>query len=115
MHDWKDAGADFVLADRGSCMRDESFDLVVFNPPYLESPDVTDVAVDGGVQGEVPLAFLREALRVVKGTGRIMMLLSDGNPVGPFESEGMRRGFRMEKVSERRLFFEKLTVYELRR
>ncbi len=62
-----------VLADRGSCFRDGTFDVVAFNPPYLPSGVVEDRTVDGGRGGvEVPMRFLEDALRVVKAEGKIL-------------------------------------------
>jgi release factor glutamine methyltransferase len=105
---------EFVLADGASCFRDSSFDLVAFNPPYLESEELVDRAVDGGRGGvEVPLHFMREALRVVKKRGgRVVMLLPTAAPVEPFEAECRRAGARLRRVQSERLFFEELSVFE---
>ena len=46
--DWSGKGAEFVLTDVASCLRDRSFDLVAFNPPYLATDSVEDRATDGG-------------------------------------------------------------------
>jgi release factor glutamine methyltransferase len=115
MTDWSPAGGDFVLCDRASCFRDGTFDLVAFNPPYLWSDEIEDRAVDGGTEGRVPLAFLREALRVVKSSGRILMLLNDENPVDRFEEECGQSGFELVRKARKRLFYEELSVYEARR
>jgi release factor glutamine methyltransferase len=112
MRDWGRAGADYVLADRAECFGDRIFDLVVFNPPYLPSDRITDLAVDGGNEGEVPLGFLREGLRVVKDTGKILLLLRDEEPINLFDIECRRRGFTLTKVASRHLFYESLSVYE---
>lgn len=110
MADWKGAGADFVLADRATCFRDASFDLVAFNPPYLLAR-VEDSTVDGGEDHAVPLSFLREALRVVKPTGSVVWLLN-----GEADLEGFRHlcqdaGFTVTRLETRHLFFEDLEVY----
>lgn len=111
--DWRSAGASYLLSDSAVCFRDESFDLVAFNPPYVPSEGRVDLTVDGGRDGvEVALRFLKEALRVVKDDGRVVMVSSSDNPVDELERECGRRGFEMKKVSERRLFYETLYVYE---
>lgn len=112
MRDWSQAGANFILADRASCLRDRTFDLVVFNPPYLATDDIVDVAVDGGKEGGIPLSFLREALRVIKDTGKVLMLVNDERPLDGFEDECRRRGFVLTKAASKHLFYENLTVYE---
>lgn len=113
MSDWKESGTNFVLADRATCFKDSTFDVVVFNPPYVGSGKVKDVAVDGGEDGaEVPLSFLREAVRVRRPGGRLLFLLSSENPKKPFEDEVGKEAMRIEKVAERHLFYETLSVYE---
>ena len=84
MTDWKKARAEFVLGDGASCIRSSTFDLVVFNPPYIVAAVGADPAVEGGELLEVPLMFLKEALRVVKSTGRVVMVLNDGADLGIF-------------------------------
>ncbi len=111
MSDWKEAGADYVLADGATCLRPSTFDLVAFNPPYLATEPRDDPAVDGGSLLEVPKAFLREALRVVKGNGRIVFLLNDEAKVREFEELCEGNGFSLERVASERGFFEELVVY----
>ena len=114
MSDWRDAGADYVLADRATCFRPGTFDLVLFNPPYVPSEAVEDAAVDAGPGAEVPMAFLSEALRAAGGDGTVLMVLEE-------EDEGKAReaclgsGFELARVSEERMFFETLVVCEARK
>jgi len=113
-HDWKEHGANYVIADAASCFREGVFDLVAFNPPYVPSEGITDRAVDGGREGtEVAMRFLRSALEVVRKEGRIVMLTSSSNPVDTLEATCAEKGFTATKISERRLFFETLYVYEI--
>lgn len=110
MTDWRGAGADFVLADGASCLREGVFDLVVFNPPYIPAP-IEDRAVDGGVSLEVPKKFLHEALRVVKGDGRVVFVLNDEARLDEFHQIVRERGFSLRPVAAKKLFFEELTAY----
>jgi release factor glutamine methyltransferase len=112
MTDWRTSGADFLMADGASCLRTGVFDLVAFNPPYLLAEVTDDPATEGGAALEVPMRFLRNALRAVKVTGRIIMLLNDQAPIAEVEAECSRHGFRLAKVATRHLFFEELAVYE---
>ena len=111
MADWKDRGADYVLADLAACLRDGTFDLVAFNPPYLRTEESKDVAVEGGLGLEVPERFLVEALRVVKPSGSIVMLLNNDADVEPFRRICAGKGFVLRKATSRRMFFEELSVY----
>ena len=112
MDDWR-TGANVILCDAASCFLDASFDLVAFNPPYLRGSG--DSAVEGGEGLEVPLWFLKEALRVVRRDGRVVFVLDQDAEIGEFSSECSRSGFGLRRVSSERLFFEELTAYEATR
>jgi release factor glutamine methyltransferase len=108
-------GSEFVLADRASCFRNSTFDLVAFNPPYLPSEDVKDPAVDGGRDGvDAAVAFLEEAVRVVKGTGTIVILLSSYNPRERIELICREHGLAMTLEDSEMLFYENIAVYGIR-
>ncbi len=109
-------GADLVLSDRARCFRDASFDLVFFNPPYVPSDEVEDRSVDGGPEGiTVPLAFLEEGLRVLRSGGKIFALLSSEGNQESFLSRCEALGLVVEKVAEKRLFYETLSVFSIRK
>ena len=110
MTDWKEAGADFVLTDGASCLREEAFDLVAFNPPYIPAP-VRDRAVDGGVSLEVPKKFLQEAVRAAKRGGEIVCVLNGEAKLEEFRRIVRRKGFALQPLATRKLFFEELTAY----
>jgi len=112
MADWKAKGANFVLAEGSSCLRDSCVDLVAFNPPYLMEEGTGDRTVEGGVELEVPRRFLASAVRVVKPDGRVVMLLNGDADVGRMESELAERGFGMRRLASKHLFFEELSIYE---
>ncbi|MGA2665647.1 MAG: hypothetical protein ABSF83_11960, partial [Nitrososphaerales archaeon] len=108
--------ADVVLADRATCFRDREFDVVAFNPPYLPSEEIRDRTVDGGRGGiEVPERFLEDALRVVKASGRIYVLLSDRGDLAAFLARCLDLGTAVRETARARLFYETLVVYEVRR
>jgi release factor glutamine methyltransferase len=107
---------ELVLADRATCFRDGVFDLVFFNPPYLSSPEIEDRAVDGGPTGvEVPVAFLEEGLRVLGEGGTIVGLLSTEGDLQSFLSHCGNLGLSVDTITERRLFYETLSVFTMRR
>jgi release factor glutamine methyltransferase len=108
--------AELVLSDGAGCFREETFDVVAFNPPYLPSEGILDRTVDGGRGGvEVPLRFLEDALRVLRDGGRIFVLLSDLGDLKTFLSRCETLNVRVREVQRVRLFFESLVVYEIRR
>ena len=110
----RNEGIDFVIADRASCFRANSFDAIAFNPPYLPSAEIIDRTIDGGVDGiEVPLEFLSSALQVIKPKGKILMLISDLGAKEKFENYCKANHLKFLEFAKRRLFFETLFVYEI--
>ena len=59
------------------------------------------------------MRFLREALRVVRRNGRVVMLLNDEARASDFEEACARSGFTLRRVGGRHLFFEELTALPL--
>jgi methylase of polypeptide subunit release factors len=110
MEDWKDGHADYLLTDGAACLRPSIFDFVAFNPPYIVA-DIGDRTIEGGTSLEVPLSFLREALRVVKETGVVLMLLNDQADLEEFRDVCAGYGFSLEPTDSERAFFEQLTVF----
>jgi release factor glutamine methyltransferase len=112
MADWKRHNVNFVMADGSSCLRESTFDLVAFNPPYLAEKVTGDRAVEGGEELEVPRSFLKDAFRVVKQGGKVVMLLNQDADVERLEALCTRNGFGLRRLATRHLFFEELSVYE---
>lgn len=108
--------SNLVLADRATCFRNSVFDLVALNPPYLPSNRIEDITIDGGRDGiEVPLSFLEEAIRVVKPTGKVVMLLSNYNPLEKFKEICAENGLKMTLIESEDLFYERLSLYSVER
>lgn len=104
---------EIIIADSATCFRENTFDLVAFNPPYLPSEEIIDLTIDGGKEGiEVALRFLSEAIRVVKSNGKIIFLLSSHNPIEKVEELCKVNGFKLRKLKEKRLFFESIYILE---
>jgi release factor glutamine methyltransferase len=107
--------AEVVVCDRATCFRPGCFDVVAFNPPYLPSETIEDRTVDGGAGGiDVPMAFLEEALRVLKPDGSVVLLLSNESDVEGFERACVKMGLRIAEKARTDLFFERLLVFEVR-
>jgi len=112
----KSAKTDLVLADKAACFRDGVFDLVFFNPPYLPSVGIEDITVDGGRGGiEVAISFLRDGSRTMKKDGTMVALMSDEGDLRAFMAECERGGLTVEEVDRKKLFYESLVVFEIRR
>jgi release factor glutamine methyltransferase len=91
-----------------------SFDLLVFNPPYLRgrAEGADDLCWAGGEDGvHVTARFLREAGKHLAPGGRVLMLLSSDMDEGAVDRA--LEGWRWTVLSSRTLFFERLRVLEL--
>ena len=91
----------------------ETFDLVLFNPPYLPSVTVKDRAIDGGLMGaDVIRRFLLELPNHLKKDGTALMLVSSMNDIPSLVQEYSE--FEFSSVAKRPLFFEELQVLRVR-
>ena len=106
---------DIVVADRASSFRESCFDLVAINPPYLPSREIEDTAVDGGLQGfQVPKMFLDDAVRVMKPSGKILLVLSSETALDLFVDYCKENALNIQRVFQKRVFFETLFVFVMR-
>lgn len=92
----------------------ESFDWIIFNPPYLpediEEPEDSKLATTGGEEGnELLLEFLKQAKDHLNTNGKILLLISSLTG----EAEELFQGYKYTLLEEEKLFFEELYVYEL--
>jgi release factor glutamine methyltransferase len=92
-----------------------SFDLVVFNPPYL--PDEVRGGIErswaGGEDGVRVLdRFLRDVPNHLAKGGRILVLLSTAMKDAPLQC--VLSQFVRERLAAKRLFFEEIWVERLR-
>ncbi len=103
-----------IRADLLMGLRTE-FDLIAFNPPYLpvkEGQGWVDRAWSGGRNGnEVILRFLNQARHRLSPEGRIYLLLSSHNGRA---LEKARQLYDVRSLTRQSLFFEDITVYELK-
>lgn len=90
------------------------FDLIVFNPPYLpldeKEPEESRLETTGGERGnELAIRFLRQAKNHLNENGKILLITSSLSE----EIDFAGLGFEDRKVSERKLFHEKLHLWLL--
>ncbi|MGD0080951.1 MAG: HemK2/MTQ2 family protein methyltransferase [Methanoregula sp.] len=99
-----------------------TFDLVIFNPPYLPTQpeeridDWHEYALDGGESGRMVIErFAAEVGRVVAPEGRVLLLVS--SLTGPAEVEELfaGHGFSSDRVAEETVEDEELYVLRLTR
>jgi len=104
---------DLLIADGATPFTPETFDLVVFNPPYLPSEEIVDRSVDGGTGGiSVPIQWFTASLVVVKKAGKVLMVLSTSSKLEDAISLFLKT-CNVRIVARRRLFFEELVALEI--
>jgi len=86
-----------------------TFDIVLFNPPYLPSDEIKDLTVDGGNKGRHLVdRFLAELSPHLKEDGFALLLVSSLND--PPTIIASHRELSISVAASRSLFFEELQV-----
>jgi release factor glutamine methyltransferase len=113
-------GFELVCADTASAFRDNIFDLVVSNPPYLpedydnEGMKIHDEAIYGGKSGmEVTLKLIKSSLTTLKREGKLLIIVSSLSNISSLQELLELLKLNMKKIVEKRLFFETLSVVEI--
>ncbi len=102
----------FVKSDLFSGIKGR-YNLIVFNPPYIPediSRETTNWA--SGKSNELIRRFLESAKSHLSPKGRVIILVSS---LTGFLKLPELKDYRKKKLGEKRLFFEKLEVYQLKR
>ena len=109
-----------VTADLVSAFAPASFDVVLFNPPYLptdpenEWGDWMERALSGGESGRAVIEpFLDTVGRVLAPGGRVLLLVSSLAGYDAVVDYADERGFTVEKAVEESYPFEALTVVSM--
>jgi len=88
----------------------EKFDLIIFNPPYLPEdplePKDSALSTTGGKKGsEILNRFLSQAKDYLEKDGKILIVVSS-------LTKGIKKdGYIFKRLSEEKVFFEKLITY----
>ena len=92
--------------------KEERFDVIVFNPPYVISEKKKYTDLDGGIKGrEILDEFLKGFAAYLEKEGKCFFLQSSLN--GEEESTELleNQGFKTKVVARKKLFFEELLVF----
>lgn len=116
----KDAGLEAVRGDLTTPFAADTFDVVVFNPPYLpampeaEWADWFDVAVTGGATGrELIDRFIGSVARVLTAEGVVYLLVSSLSGVDTVAETAAAAGFSAAALADAPFAGESLTVLKL--
>lgn len=116
----KAAGLEAVRGDLTGPFDADTFDVVVFNPPYLPSmpeaewEDWFEVAVTGGASGrELIERFLQSVDRVLTAEGVVYLLVSSVTGVESVVETAAAGGFSAAALADSSFAGETLTVLKL--
>jgi len=104
-----------LLSDLFSAVKDEKFDTIICNPPYLPNHDEdSDPALDGGTNGyEWSIRFLQEAQAHLMPTGKLLFLFSNLTNRDRIDLELKKLGYLHTEEATLVHFFERLYVYRI--
>jgi len=98
-------------------IKDNKFDTIIFNPPYL--PDANDAEeikpiTTGGKEGfEIIDDFMKDASRFLNPEGQILMVFSNLTKQNRVNEIIEKYLFKYELLEEQSIFFEKLICYRI--
>ena len=108
---------DVRLGDLFDSIKDEKFDTILFNTPYLPTnedervDDELEAAWDGGVDGRVVInRFIEEVSGHLNPGGRVQLVQSSLSNVEQTVGRLMEKGFDVSITASERFFFEEVVV-----
>lgn len=93
-----------------SKLKNQKFDIIVFNAPYLPE-DEYDKKQDttGGKHGdEIPLEFIKQAKKHLNKNGKIFLLISSHTPQNKIKK------FKPKIITTKKIFFEELLILQVK-
>ena len=115
----KEKGINSILSDLFSNIH-ESFDLIIFNPPYLPEESLEDkeskVATTGGEFGyEILERFFSQADKYLNKDGKILIVFSSLTNKDKVDKVINKNDFKFILLEKERIFFEELYCYLVER
>ncbi|MDD3244627.1 MAG: methyltransferase [Candidatus ainarchaeum sp.] len=104
--------------------QNQKFDLIIFNPPYVPSEEIStekqtsgiDLAVDGGRDGaEIINKFIDQLFFFLSDSGVCYLLISSLNKQKKIEELLKKNNLFFEIVGSKKLFFEELFVLKIKK
>ena len=122
VYNYKCANVLLVRADILTCFKEDSFDIIVSNPPYVASSYIEDnsslgfeprLALDGGEEGMFFISkILDQASFYLKKDGRLFLEIGydQSEKVTEYAKE---KGWKVEKVVKDHAGIERVLIFEL--
>jgi release factor glutamine methyltransferase len=106
-------GVEVRQGDLFEPVRNDRFDLVLFNPPYLATPGPTKLERSLRRTPDLGQRFARELIEHLTPGGRALVVLSTNGEAGAYLGPLRDQGFRLERFLERDRGSELLTVWSV--
>jgi release factor glutamine methyltransferase len=92
----------------------DKFDLIIFNPPYVPSDKIIDLAVDGGKDGsKIINQFIEQLYYYLTDNGVCYLLISSLNKKNNIFKKIRENNLNFEILNSKRIFFEELIVLKI--
>ena len=115
----KKNNVDVIRSNLMDAFRKNSFDMVLFNPPYLPEDghkfeEWFEIATVSGETGrEIIESFLDDLKRVLTHKGCALLLASTESGISKIEAYANEKGFNINVVAEDTYYVEKLVVFQI--
>jgi len=98
-------------------LKNEKFDLIIFNPPYLPENKYDKKAdTTGGKNGdEVIIRFIKQLKIHLLNKGVCFLLTSSLTPEKKWIGKAKKQKLQVKKIAEKKFFFEKLFAWEIKK
>ncbi|MEM2279327.1 MAG: methyltransferase [Nitrososphaerota archaeon] len=106
-----------IVGDRLKALRPSvKIGLIASNPPYLPKENTSDTATEGGESGaEFTIDLIDEAEEFMATGARLVLIASTLGDVEAVTRHAEAKGLDVMCLESRRLFFEEIRCYELRK
>ena len=107
--------ATIVQSDLFSNLSDQSFDIILINPPYFFKPIITaeNLAWNAGNKGEYFEALFSKLFHFVAPTGKVIMVLADNCEIARIKSLAGKNKICFILVDEKKIKWETNYIFQL--
>ena len=102
---------DLILSDLFETVSG-TFDLIIFNPPYLPNDAPVDLQWSGGI--DLVRRFLLDARKHLNANGKVLFLISTLTGEKETVEAIEKNGYRCKELLRKKVPWEELIVYELK-
>jgi len=104
----------FINSDMFTFLKEKDFDIIFFNPPYLVSDEIKEIALDGLEKGRHFIdLFIADFDKFLKPKGTALLLHTDYNDLEETKKKLEKKGWKYKLVGEESFFFERLYILKI--